>query len=63
MIKNYANCDKCKYGGFNKLCQTSDCRECSMNYNKGLDTDPSCRCNMIDNDEDCPYFVEEEKND
>lgn len=58
MIKNHANCDRCKYDGFGVLCQTTDCSKCKMNYNIGLDTDPECRCNLIDNDDDCPYFEE-----
>lgn len=58
VIKNHDTCNSCYYGGFNDFCQKGECSDCIMNYYLGTDADLLCRCNMIDNGDECRYYID-----
>lgn len=49
MEKNYDTCAKCKYDDI-RHCANNGCAHCEL-------YDGHCKCVLINDGEDCPYFV------
>ncbi len=53
--KSVELCERCYYGYYNTGCShAANCGECEQHK----DGDCECRCNVIENDEPCPWFKE-----
>lgn len=59
MIKNCITCANCEYHYHRKFCMDGDCSKCLMNYHlENQDELPVCKCNLIEDDAECPYYKE-----
>ena len=66
MIKCYETCRNCYYNFNHDGCKNAECQSCVMNYHyngDGIADVVLCRCNMLTEGDECPYYKFNEETD